>query len=108
MFFGPQSKYRNQKTEVDGYTFDSKKEAAHYVELKFLESEGIIADLTLQPQYHCTVNGKKVCTYVADFEYTTTADLKLHTEDVKGYKTDVYKLKKKLVEALYNLTIEEV
>lgn len=107
MFYG-ERKYRNKKTEVDGYTFDSKKEAARYVELKYLETEGVITGLTLQPKYHCTVNNKKVCTYVADFEYTTTADMKMHVEDVKGFKTDVYKLKKKLVEALYNLTIEEI
>lgn len=102
------SKYGNRKTEVDGFIFDSKKEAQRYQQLKLMEAAGEIVDIRMQVKYHCTVNGKKVCTYIADFEYTTTKDLKVHTEDVKGYKTKEYKLKKKLVEALFNIEIEEV
>lgn len=101
------NKYRNQKTEVDGYVFDSKKEAGRYQQLRLLEQAGEIFDLRMQVKYHCTVNGKKVCTYIADFEYTTP-DKKVHTEDVKGYRTKEYRLKKKLVEALFSTTIEEV
>lgn len=102
------SKYGAIKTEFDGYVFDSRKEAARYQELKLLEMAGEIGYLKLQPAYPCIVNGVKICDYYADFEYITTADLKRHTEDVKGYKTDVYRLKKKLVEAIYNIEIEEV
>jgi len=102
------SKYGAIKTEVDGYIFDSRKEAARYQELKFLEIAGEIGNLKLQPVYPCIVNGVKICDYYADFEYTTYADAMKHTEDVKGYKTDVYKLKKKLVEAIYKIKIEEV
>lgn len=102
------SKYGSVKTEIDGFVFDSKREAARYSELKLLQAAGEIADLSMQVKYHCSVNGKPICTYIADFEYFTTADLKRHTEDVKGYKTDVYRLKKKLVEAIYNIEIEEV
>lgn len=100
-------KYNARKTEVDGFVFDSRKEANRYQELKILEAAGEIVDIRMQVKYHCTVNGKKICTYIADFEYTTTKDQKVHTEDVKGYKTEVYKLKKKLVEALFNIEIEE-
>lgn len=102
------SKYGAIKTEVGGYIFHSRKEAARYQELKFLEMAGEIVDLRLQSAYHCNVNGEKICIYYADFEYMTTADMKCHVEDVKGYKTDVYKLKKKLVEAIYKIKIEEV
>ncbi len=102
------SKYGAIKTEVDGYIFDSRKEAARYQELKMLEAAGEIGYLKLQPAYPCIVNGVKICNYIADFEYITTADTMKHTEDVKGYKTDVYKLKKKLVEAIYKIKIEEV
>ena len=105
--FQRRSKYSNKKTEVDSFIFDSKKEAARYQQLRILEKAGEIADLRMQVKYHCTVNGKKVCTYIADFEYTTP-DLKVHTEDVKGYRTKEYRLKKKLVEALFNIAIEEV
>lgn len=102
------SKYSAIKTEVDGYIFHSRKEAARYQELKFLEMAGEISDLNMQEKYPCEVNGKLICTYYADFEYITTADMMRHTEDVKGYKTDVYQLKKKLVEAIYKIKIEEV
>ena len=101
-------KYNAIKTEVDGIKFHSRKEAVRYQELKFLEMAGEIGYLKLQPAYPCIVNGVKICDYYADFEYITTADTMTHTEDVKGYKTDVYKLKKKLVEAIYKIKIEEV
>ncbi len=100
-------KYNARKTEVDGFIFDSRKEANRYQELKMLEAAGEIANLVMQVRYPCIINGKTVCSYIADFEYITTVDDKLHTEDVKGYKTDVYKLKKKLVEALFDVQIEE-
>ena len=45
------SKYKAQKTEVDGILFDSKKEAKRYAELKFLEKAGEISNLVLQPLF---------------------------------------------------------
>ena len=105
------SKYRAIKTEVDGIMFDSKKEAGRYVELKKRLDAGIIQDLKLQPKFDCIINGKKICTYRADFEYLLVDEIGPQgqisyyvVEDVKGYKTDVYKLKKKLVEALFSGT----
>ena len=100
------SKYGAKKTELDGFVFDSKREAARYSELKMLEQAGEIKNLTLQPKFPCFVNGKLVCTYIADFQYQDIEGR--HVEDAKGFKTDVYKLKKKLVEALYDIKIEEV
>ena len=100
------SKYGAVKTEVDGYIFDSKKEAARYGELKAAEMAGEIESLVLQPVFPIIMNGKKVAKYIADFSYYD-GDTKI-IEDVKGFKTAVYKLKKKLVEAQYNITITEV
>lgn len=101
------NKYRAIKTEVDGITFDSKREAARYMELVLLERAGEISRLELQPKYDCVVNGKKICTYKADFRYFDANGSVV--EDVKGMKTPVYRLKKKLVEALYpGVTIQEV
>ena len=101
------SKYRNVKSVVDGITFDSKAEAKRYMELKLLERAGEIENLTLQPKFDCVIDGKKVCSYRADFSYFTRE--KRVVEDVKGYKTSVYKLKKKLVEALFaGVTITEI
>ncbi len=101
------SKYRAVKTEVDGITFDSKREAARYMELVLLERAGEISRLELQPKYDCVVNGHKICTYKADFRYFSAEGSVV--EDVKGVKTPVYRLKKKLVEALYpGVTVQEV
>lgn len=94
-------KYNARKTVVDGITFDSKAEAARYCELKLLERQGIIEDLRLQPRFRLqdgftASDGKKIrpLDYVADFSYTDGA--KKVVEDVKGVKTDAYKIKKKL------------
>jgi len=125
------SKYKAVKTTIDGITFDSKKEAKRYTELKLLEKAGHITHLELQPEYQITINGAKICKYKADFRYftvraedreqyksskgewivpTMTGDKEGQiVEDVKGFKTPIYRLKKKLVEASYPGTqIKEV
>lgn len=99
-------KYRNKKTEVDGIIFDSKAESRRYCELKLLEKAGEITDLKLQPRFDCFINEKKICAYFADFEYYIGE--KRIVEDVKGFKTQVYRLKKKMVEALFEVQINEV
>ena len=121
------SKYKAVKTTIDGITFDSKKEAKRYTELKLLEKAGHITHLELQPEYQITINGAKICTYKADFRYftvraesnersynskgewqtpTMTGDKEgMVLEDVKGFKTPIYRLKKRLVEASYPGTL---
>jgi hypothetical protein len=100
------SKYKAVKTVVDGITFDSKKEAKRYTQLILEERIGAIRLLELQPRFDVVVNGKKICYYKADFAYYR--DGVRIIEDVKGKKTDVYILKKKLVEAIYGITITEI
>lgn len=94
------SKYRNKRTEVDNISFHSRKEAARYKELCILLRIGQIKDLQLQPRFPLYVNNVKICTYVADFRYTT-ADGKTVIEDAKGMATQTYKLKRKLFDVLY-------
>lgn len=101
-------KYRAVATEVDGIRFDSKKEAFRYGQLKLLEQAGLIAHLEVHPRYPLTVNGLKVGTYVADFRYAKTDTGELIVEDVKGVRTPVYRLKKKLVRAIFGFEIREV
>lgn len=103
---GTRSKYNNVKTTVDRITFDSKKEAARYQELKLMERAGIISELELQPEYELSVNNKPVCKYRADFAYIR--DGVRIVEDVKGLKTDVYRIKNKLMKAIYNIEIKEI
>ncbi|MCK5614784.1 DUF1064 domain-containing protein [Candidatus Pacearchaeota archaeon] len=107
------NKYNAKKTVVDGITFASKAEAKRYGELKQLEDQGEIGFLELQPKFECIINGKRICNYFADFRYADPRRIETHTtvtviEDVKGVKTPVYRLKKKLVEALHNIEITEI
>ena len=102
------SKYRAIPTRVDGVRFASKAEASRFVELKLLEKAGKIQDLELQPSFPVTLNGVRICVYKADFVYRDVASKQVITEDVKGFKTPVYRLKKKMVEAIYGITITEV
>lgn len=95
---------------VDGILFASKREAKRYSELKLLLSAKLIDKLKLQPRFPITVEGEKICTYVADFEYVKHIGGKELTfvEDSKGFKTPEYKLKKKLMLACHGIVIQEV
>jgi hypothetical protein len=97
------SKYGNSITKVDGINFDSKKEANRYTELKMLQAGKVIRNLNLQPVFEILpaftdYTGKRhrcIC-YVADFEYFDN-ERKVHVvEDVKGVRTEVYKIKLKM------------
>ena len=107
------SKYGNKKTQWAGKTFDSKREAERYAELVMLQKAGEISDLKRQVPFELfpTVrdsDGKvlqRSLKYVADFTYRQK-DGSLVVEDVKGYKTQVYQIKKKLM--LWQLGIRVV
>lgn len=100
------NKYHAQKTEVDGRIFASKREAARYQDLKLLERAGEIRDLVCQWRYALVVDGVHICHYVADFVYTEK-DGKNVVEDCKGVRTPLYKLKAKLMFAIYKIKILE-
>jgi len=104
------SKYRAIKTVVDGITFDSKAEARRYGELRLLVKANAIFCLELQPRYDIVVQGQKICFYKADFRYKESHDYDAPwiVEDVKGMKTPVYNLKKKLMKACHGIDIVEV
>ena len=100
-----QNKYKNKKTQVDMYVFDSAKEAKRYKELKLLERAGKISNLELQPHFLLQDSFKKngrtyrKIEYIADFKYIENG--RTIVEDVKGLQTDVFKLKHKLFEKIY-------
>ena len=108
------NKYHNKKIVLDGYKFDSKKEANYYNQLKLLQRAGLIKDLELQktfilqPSFKLNNKTRRQITYIADFTYVSTKDNKIHVIDVKGFKTDVYNVKKKIFEYKYGIEIEEV
>lgn len=101
------SKYHNRKTMIDNIAFDSLKEAVRYNELKLLLKAGKIQNLMLQPVFvlqegFTDSKGKKhrPITYIADFSYyeKNKDGFQIYVvEDVKGMKTLVYQIKKKLL-----------
>lgn len=90
------TKYHNVKTQLDGYTFASKAEARRYSELKLLKAAGEIISLGVQPSFVVAAGIR----YVADFICTDRTG-KVWIEDVKGFETQAFQLKKKLFEAAY-------
>lgn len=116
----PKSKYNNNKPTYydpdlkDTLTFDSNKELSYYLLLKDRLKKGEIEDLrrqvtlTIQPAFIDNSGAKhRAITYIADFVYKDRLTKKIHIIDVKGFKTEIYKLKKKLL-AYKGFIIEEV
>lgn len=105
------SKYRNHKTVVGDKVFDSKAEAERYTELLIMQNMGVIKGLELQKPFKLVKgkwnNGKPFSvTYKADFVYSL--DGEIIVEDVKGFRTKEYEIKKKLMKAIYGIEIQEV
>lgn len=109
------TKYNNKKITVDGQIFDSKKEANRYKELRLLEKAGAIHDLRMQvkftliPAQRDEATGKVIereCSYKADFVYEE--DGKTVVEDVKGFRTKEYIIKRKLLLYQYGIRIREI
>lgn len=124
------TKYGNSKTYVDNIAFDSKKEGARYIELRFMQDKGLIHDLALQKKYvlvpaqyenstEVYTKGKhkgepkqgklieRELSYYADFDYYTS-DGKHVVEDAKGMKTKEYIIKRKLMLYIHGIRIREV
>lgn len=102
------NKYRNVKEKVNGITFASKKEARRYKELVLMEKAKAIQDLQLQITFPLIKKSKygREIKYIADFVYYEEG--RLVVEDTKGYRTPVYKLKKRLMAELYGIVIREI
>ena len=99
--FKPTSKYRNKITEIDGIKFSSRLEAHYYCLLKQWQKEKKVNFFLRQTPFHISAT----VTYRADFMVFYTDGL-VQVVDIKGFETDTFKLKKKLVEEKYNIVIE--
>lgn len=97
-----ESKYHSNKTEVDGKTFDSKKEANYYARLIYLQLAGEIKEIELQPSFELQPSykrdGKTIrsINYKADFKVTDKEGHEYYV-DTKGFKTKEYLIKKKML-----------
>ena len=107
-------KYNN--TKYQGYS--SKKEYYRSNELKLLEKAGEISGLEEQvlfeliPSQYEIINGKKKCieraiNYIADFKYIDKNG-NLVVEDTKGFKTQAYIIKRKLMLYIHGIKIKEI
>lgn len=108
-------KYGNKKITIDGITFDSKKEANRYCELKILERGGVIFGLKTQKEFILIpaqyIDGKcveRACKYKADFYYFDKEHGKYVVEDTKGFRTKDYIIKRKLMLYVHNIRIVEI
>ncbi len=100
-------KYHAKPIVIDGIRFASTAEGTRYANLKHMERAGMIEGLVLQPRFPLEVNGHRIGTYVADFLYYDNERQARVIEDVKGVRTPVYRLKKKLMLALHGIEITE-
>ena len=107
--YGKYNKYNAKKTEFMGFKFDSKWEAERYGQLASMQMAGIIQDLERQVNYDIIVNDQKICRYIADFVYKLVHEdgsEKKIVEDAKGIETTDFKLKKKLMKAVFDIEIK--
>lgn len=128
MTWNGQNKYKNKKVTIDGQTFDSKKEANRYSNLKLLEKGGVIKNLQTQVKYvlipaqyegtgeyytkgkHKGEEKKRLVeheiSYVADFVYEK--DGETIVEDTKGFRTDIYIAKRKMMLYFHGIKVKEI
>jgi len=107
--YGKYNKYNAKKTEFMGYKFDSKWEAERYGQLSSMALAGVVKDLQRQVKYEIVVNNYKICNYIADFVYILVHENGKEekiVEDAKGVQTTDFKLKMKLIKALFDIDIK--
>lgn len=111
MKYSEKSKYRNKRIWINGILFQSQAEGNRYLQLLDWQNEGIITDLKvqvkyeLQPKYRIGIKPIRSINYIADFVYNERD--RIIVEDFKGFRTEVYKLKKKMFEYKYGIEIRE-
>jgi hypothetical protein len=96
-------KFNAKAVEDEGHRFSSKKEHRYYRQLLLLQKAGIVSFFLRQVPFHLPGGVK----YVTDFQIFYT-DGEITFVDVKGFETSEFKMKKKMVEALYPIQIEVV
>jgi len=100
------TKYNSTTVEIQGKKFQSGLEARRWLDLEMLERAGEIRELKRQVRFPFIINGFLVCEYVADHVYEEGG--RTIVEDVKGVRTAMYLLKKKLMRAYHGVEIKEV
>lgn len=94
------SKYKNKSAESGGKIYDSKMEARYAEKLEWRKKAGEIKEIIPQFCLRLDLNGKHICKYYVDFK-VVYPDGKEEFHEVKGFETDVWKLKWKMALAIY-------
>lgn len=94
-----------RKVDTPFGRFDSGAEYERFCELLRQQIIGEISGLRTQVGYAVSINGIHICEWIADFVYVINATGEEVKEDLKGHQTDVFKLKRKMVEAYHGFKI---
>ena len=108
-------KYGNKKVTIGGRTFDSKREAERYLELRSLMKSGYIYELECQKRFELIPKQtdsegrciERKCEYIADFTYKTQSGETI-VEDTKGFRTPEYIIKRKLMLYVHGIRVREI
>lgn len=100
------NKFRAIRTTLDGITFDSKREAAFYAELKLRERAGEVSDVELQPRFPLNVEHEVIGVYRADFSFWDNRENRRRVVDVKGVEPRGFRRTLKHVRAQYGVEVE--
>lgn len=105
-----QPKYRNQKCELNGEKYRSKREMRRHQVLLQMQRDGLISNLrrevpyVLAPAVRIDRRTKPAIRYYADFVYDTTLDGQI-VEDCKGARTTVFSMKRHLMATVHNIQL---
>jgi hypothetical protein len=99
MFEKRTNKYKAEKQTFNGRSYHSKKEADYAVQLAWLKKAGEIKEIIPQYKLDIRVNGKHITNYYIDFKVVYSDD-RVELIEVKGFETDLWRIKWLLTEAL--------
>lgn len=106
---GHNAKYLNTICEIDGISFQSRKEGKFYGQCKMRILAGELTKIEMQQPFDLAVNGKHIAKYIADF-VLYYADGRVEVIDVKSDATrviGVYRIKKALMFAIHKIQVIE-
>lgn len=95
-----QNKYNNQSQKYNGRIYHSRKEAAYALELDWRKKAKEVKDVIPQYKISIDVNGIHIANYFIDFKVILTSG-RVEYHEVKGFETDVWRMKWKLCQALF-------
>ncbi len=93
-------KYHSEPSVYKEWRYHSRREAQHAFELDLRQRAGEIASWESQVEIPLKANGQRICAYRADF-VVHHADGRCVIEEVKGFETAEWKLKRRLLEATF-------